>query len=334
MEDQQLRFEGDSRAFFAEDELEAVAQAGKEPETAFIEPADPLERTRHRTREDSVRLYLKEMGQVPRLTHQEEVQIGRRIEAGQTALRRAIARIPFAVHALIGVGERLRKGELPVQEVIVLPEGGELDAQHVRSLLAALGRLRRLEATIHKHGRTQGRAARNGHQAAIVKARQAIEEIITEIPLHPSLIDDLVEKLRRHAARVDAPPPNGNGNGHSPPERRIPHNGTGLKRDTLAAPLAEIDEAERVLREAKRELVEANLRLVVAFAKRYLGNSLSLLDLIQEGNIGLMKAADRFQYRRGFKFSTYATCWIRQAILRAIADKSRTIRVPVHLNER
>jgi RNA polymerase sigma factor (sigma-70 family) len=218
-----------------------------------------------------------------------------------------------------------------VKEVMVLPEGGELEAAEIRGFLTAFGRLRRLEATIRKHEQTQGRAARNGHQAAIAKTRQAIEEIITEIPLHPSLIADLVDKVRRHAARIDPHPPNGNG--HRASERRTPLNGGSLGRDQLGTLLAEIEKNDRAVRQAKHELVEANLRLVVSIAKRYLGSGLSLLDLIQEGNIGLMKAADRFQYRRGFKFSTYATCWIRQAILRAIADKSRTIRVPVHLNE-
>ena len=107
----------------------------------------------------------------------------------------------------------------------------------------------------------------------------------------------------------------------------------GLPRKALLASLSEIEEHDRVVRQAKKELMEANLRLVVSVAKRYLGSELSLLDLVQEGNIGLMKAVDRFQYRRGFKFSTYATWWIRQAITRAIADHSRTIRIPVHMVE-
>jgi RNA polymerase primary sigma factor len=107
----------------------------------------------------------------------------------------------------------------------------------------------------------------------------------------------------------------------------------GLGRKALLASLSLIEEHDRVVRQAKKELMEANLRLVVSVAKRYLGSELSLLDLVQEGNIGLMKAVDRFQYRRGFKFSTYATWWIRQAITRAIADHSRTIRIPVHMVE-
>src|SRR5207248_1079747 len=205
--------------------------------------------------EDPVRLYLKEIGKVPLLTAAQEVEIGRRIEVGQVALRRTLAGVPMAVEALLDIGDRLRRGEIPADDFIVLPEGGELDARELKPVLLAFGRLRELE-----------RAA-------------------------------------------------------------------GMPRRQLAVVLAQIDRSDRTVRQAKRELMEANLRLVVSVAKRYLGSDLSLLDLVQEGNIGLMKAVDRFQYRRGFKFSTYATWWIRQAITRAIADHSRTIRIPVHMVE-
>src|SRR5262249_25597823 len=116
-------------------------------------------------------------------------------------------------------------------------------------------------------------------------------------------------------------------------EQRVLEREAGLPRRDLLTLLSQIEESDRIVRQAKRELMEANLRLVVSVAKRYLGSDLALPDLVQEGNIGLMKAVDRFQYRRGFKFSTYATWWIRQAITRAIADHSRTIRIPVHMVE-
>ena len=150
--------------------------------------------------------------------------------------------------------------------------------------------------------------------------------MLEKLPLKPALADQLVTEIRLLAKGMLAA-------GTSRTELRQLEQKAGVARKALLASLSEIEEHDRVVRQAKKELMEANLRLVVSVAKRYLGSELSLLDLVQEGNIGLMKAVDRFQYRRGFKFSTYATWWIRQAITRAIADHSRTIRIPVHMVE-
>ena len=150
--------------------------------------------------------------------------------------------------------------------------------------------------------------------------------MLEKLPLKPALADHLVTEIRLLAKGMLAA-------AKSRTELRHLEAKAGVARKALLASLSEIEEHDRVVRQAKKELMEANLRLVVSVAKRYLGSELSLLDLIQEGNIGLMKAVDRFQYRRGFKFSTYATWWIRQAITRAIADHSRTIRIPVHMVE-
>jgi RNA polymerase primary sigma factor len=151
------------------------------------------------------------------------------------------------------------------------------------------------------------------------------------------LIDELVGRVQRHCARIQQLSEEAQRRGVAGTvagrQLRQLEREVGLPRKRLQAVLAEIARSDREVRQAKKELMEANLRLVVSVAKRYLGSDLSLLDLVQEGNIGLMKAVDRFQYRRGFKFSTYATWWIRQAITRAIADHSRTIRIPVHMVE-
>ena len=290
--------------------------------------------------EDPVRLYLKEIGKVPLLTAQQEVQIGRRIEVGQIALRRALSGIPMAVRALLDVGDRLRHGEMPADDVMVLAEGGELEPKAVRPVQLAFARVRRLERKIVRLEESLTDKRRSAaSRAAVLRTigvhREAIQKIVAEMPLKPALIDDLVGKMRRHCRRLNelADEVRRNRTAGGTRELKQREQEAGLPRKTLGVLLQQIEESDRTVRQAKRELMEANLRLVVSVAKRYLGSDLSLLDLVQEGNIGLMKAVDRFQYRRGFKFSTYATWWIRQAITRAIADHSRTIRIPVHMVE-
>jgi RNA polymerase primary sigma factor len=229
---------------------------------------------------------------------------------------------------------------LPLDDLILLPEGGEPKPDDVKSMLAAFSRIRRLEREIARlkvalKDRRRSPRTRAMYHRWIAHNREQIQSIQGGLPLKPALVDDLVADLRRHLAhlrRLQAERRSGSGGGPGR-EIRALEGGLGLPVRQLLERARQIEEHDRMVREAKRELMEANLRLVVSVAKRYLGSDLSLLDLIQEGNVGLMKAVDRFQYRRGFKFSTYATWWIRQAVTRAIADHSRTIRLPVHMVE-
>jgi RNA polymerase primary sigma factor len=329
-------------ALMTEDEVESstAPMIEEEPEeTTARVPEESLSAFSSRG-EDPVRLYLKEIGKVPLLTARQEVEIGRRIEVGQIALRRALAGIPMAATALLEVGDRLRHEAISADDVIVLPAGGEIDAAEIKPVVQAFARIRRLEREIARLQEALGdkrRSAttRSNYQDWIAANREAIQKVVAGMPLKPALIDDLVAKIRRHCEQIGRLAAEARRGRTAAPGRelRALERAAGLPRRQLQTLLAEIEASDRTVRRAKKELMEANLRLVVSVAKRYLGSDLSLLDLIQEGNIGLMKAVDRFQYRRGFKFSTYATWWIRQAITRAIADHSRTIRIPVHMVE-
>lgn len=326
-------------------EVEADPQKLKEAEQALLAAVDDNESWS----DDPVRMYLTQMGEIPLLTRQEEIRLARKIEITRRKFRAKLLECDYVIQMAFKTLKRVHEGELPFDRTVQVSVTDRLEKEQI------LGRiphnLRTLEALLKRNshdyrtamGKSSGRKRRREAWSRLSRRRRRAVRLVEELGLRTQKIEQLIPVLEDFSVCVNELKDKIRASKRDRSlvverdewirEYRAVLKATQETPTSLAKRMQYLKRVYSEYQQAKRELSEGNLRLVVSIAKKYRNRGLSFLDLIQEGNAGLMRAVDKFEYRRGFKFCTYATWWIRQAITRAVADQSRTIRIPVHMVE-